>query len=38
MIRARMPRLSIGGNIYVEAGEDRLILTNDDARFADLME
>lgn len=29
---------SIGGNVYVEAGEGRLILTNDDARSADLME
>jgi len=30
--------LSIGGNVYVEAKEGRLILTNDDARSADLME
>jgi hypothetical protein len=29
---------SIGGNGYVEGGEGRLILTNDDARSADLME
>ena len=28
----------IGGNVYVEAGEGRLILTNDDTRSADLME
>ena len=29
---------SIGGNVYVEVGEGRLILTNDDARFAELTE
>ncbi len=29
---------SIGGNVHVEAREGRLILTNDDARSADLME